>query len=215
MNFLNIGKIRGVLFSAIIVTFYYYWWLPYLHYQWFGFYPVYGLGHKFVLVGLIMTQVVVIQPGDTARLTFFGGELDREWYNGLACMPNVFHTTIVMFKFALLWGLAVLRNEKYKRYEEPTVHVDVSDSNFKYNANVEMTYTQAQLNRGLGVLLKLFCDYKRVPEEYYVASFGYRVLIVGVILVCLNSSLAVAQVKLNEAASAASRSIQQVAPPSR
>lgn len=145
-----------------------------------------------------MTQIIIIQPGDTARLTFFGGELDREWYNGLACMPNVFHTTIVMFKFAILWGLAVLRNDKYKRYEEPTVHVDVSDSNFRYNANVEMTYTQAQLNRGIGIILKLFCDYKRVPEEYYVASFGYRVLMVGIIMVCLSSSATLMQKKLAE-----------------
>lgn len=198
MGFLNIGKIRGVLLSALVVMFYYYWWLPHWHYELFGFYPVYGPGYNFIIAGLVMTQVVIIQPGDRAKLTFLGSEINRTWGDGIAFLPNAFHSTIVLFKFAILWGLAVLKNDTYRRYEEPPVNVDVSDSNFKYQANVQMTFFGAQVSRGLGVILKLFCDFKRVPQEYYLASFGYRVLLVGIIMVCFNSTTILAQNKLAE-----------------
>lgn len=207
MNFLNIGKIGGALISGVIVATYYHYWLPYLHHQWFGFQAEYGWGTKCVLIGLIMTQIVIIQPGNIARLTFLGGELDREWRNGVAFLPNAFHSTIVLFKVALLWGLAVLRNNTYKNYEEPPVNVDAQDVNFNYRVNVTMTPGQARRSQTFDFIWKLFWDYRRVPEEYYVASFGYRVLAIGIIAVCLNSSAIVAKQKLGSAVTAISQSV--------
>jgi hypothetical protein len=211
---LNIGKIRGAILSGVIILVYYYYWLPYWHRDWFGFEPEYGRGTGLVLLGLIMTQVVILQPGDTARLTFFGSLLNRTWGGSIALVPNVFHTTIVMFRFAILWGLAVLNNDTYKRYEEPNVRVNTSDANFKYQANVQMTYGQAQVSRATEVIMRLFLDYKRVPEEYYVASFGYRVLLVGIVMVCLNSTLNHAKIKLNATVASLSQAVtkQQKAP---
>ncbi len=204
---LEIGKIRGALYSGVIIWFYYWYWLPMLHHSLFGFAAQEGWGTNLVLTGLFMTQVVIIQSGDRAQLTFAIGLLNRTWRNGPALMPNILHSTIVMFRFALLWGLVVLKNDTFRRYKDPDVRIDTNDLNFKYNINVTMTHSQARRSQAIDFLWKAFWDYKRVPEEYYVASAGYRVLLVGVMIVCVNSTAILAKQKAYEAVRSISTSI--------
>lgn len=204
---MNIGKIRGVIFCMFIVGVYYKIILPWVHFKHFDFYPEYGFWTEVIFYGLILTQVVMMRPGEKVQLTFAGVPVESFW-RGFGFLPNILHFTVFLGGSALFWGLARLKSDKYTYEEHRDVHLNVSDSNTKYNVNSTLPHWAAQLSRIVGVILEfLFVRWTRAPQEYKLSALGYSMYAIGVIMVCLNSSAILAKQKLGVVSAAVSQGV--------
>lgn len=211
---MNIGKIRGAILCTLIVGAYYKIILPWAHFKYFGFDPEYGFWTEVIFYGLILTQIVMTRPGERVQLTFMGEPVESVW-GGFGLLPNILHITVFLGGSALFWGLVRLKSGKYT-YEEPRdVHLNVSDSNTKYNVNSTLPYGAAQVSRAIGIVLEfLLVRWTRAPLEYKLSALGYSAYLVGVIMVCINSSSIVAKQKLSGATTTISKSLGlPMAPP--
>ncbi len=204
---MDIGKIRGAIFCALIVGAYYKVILPWAHFKYFGFDPEYGFWTELIFYGLILTQIVMMRPGEEVQLTFAGSPVESFW-RGFGFLPNILHFTVFLGGSALFWGIVRLKSDRYT-YEEPRdIHLNVSDSNTKYNVNSTLPYGAAQVSRIIGIVLEfLLVRWTRAPSEYKLSALGYSAYLVGIIAVYLNSSATLAKQKLGVAVTAVSQSV--------
>ena len=184
MGFPNISKATGWLLILLIVGFFVVSFC-FVYYGYFGTLPQWNNITLIALLSACCTQIAIIPAGHSATLTFLGMTTKTKWKNGIVPLPNLFHVTAGMFHFSLLWGLLIIKNdEHYSDHYDSFIHQDNRGPNFGY-----VTKT-TPFGMGVAQLLTwFFFGWQSGSPHLWVSKFGYRVMIVTVMLTFANGGV--------------------------